>query len=99
MLLAVGVFVTVGVALGLASSSGGSGKTAYSLGGPVSFPGSVSSFVDESALRELLRDGGARMTEDVGPKLSDSGDRIELDDATVELVPARFLDVVSCEEV
>jgi len=89
----------VGVALGLASSSGGSGKTAYSLGGPVTFSGSVSSFVDESAFRELLRDGGARTTEAVGPKLSDSGDRIELDDATVGLVPARFLDGASCEDV
>lgn len=93
--------LAVGVALGLASSSGGSGKTAYSLGGPVSFSDSVSSFADESARRELLRDGGARMTEAlaVGPKLSDSGDRIELDDATVGLVPARVLDGVSCEEV
>lgn len=91
--------LAVGVAPGLASSSGGSGKTAYSLGGPVSFSGSVSSFADESALRELLRDGGARTTEAMGPKLSDSGDRIEPDDATVGLVPARFLDGVSCEEV
>ena len=91
--------LAVGVALGLASSSGGSGKTAYSLGGPVSFSDSESSFADESAFRELLRDGGARMTEAVGPKLSDSGDRIELDDAMVGLVPARFLDGVSCEEV
>jgi hypothetical protein len=95
--MAIGVFVTVGVALGLGSSSGGSGKTAYSLGGPVSFPGSVSSSIVESAFRELLRDGGARKTEAVGPKLSDSGDRIELDAATVGLVPARFLDV-SCGE-
>lgn len=39
------------------------------------------------------------MTEAVGPKLSDSGDRIELDDAMVGLVPDRFLDGVSCEEV
>lgn len=96
MPLAVGVFVTVGVALGLGSSSGGSGKTAYSLGGPVSFPGSVSSFIAESAFRELLRDGGARKTEAAGAKLSDSGD---LDAAPVGVVPARFLDVVSCEEV
>jgi hypothetical protein len=65
----------------------------------VSFPASVSSFVVESAFRELLRDGGARKTEAVGPKLSDSGDRIEPDAATVGLVPARFLDVVSCEGV
>jgi hypothetical protein len=94
--VATGVFVTVGVALGLGSSSGGSGKTAYSLGGPVSFPGSVSSFI---AFSELLRDGGARKAEAVGAKLSDSGDRVELDAATVGLVPDRFLDVVSCEEV
>ena len=98
MLLVVGVFVTVGVVVGLASSSGGSGKIAYSLGGPVTFSGSVSSFIVESAFRELLRDGGARKTEAVGPKLSDSGDRIEPDAATVGLVPARFLDVVSCDE-
>jgi hypothetical protein len=91
--------LVVGVALGLVSSSGGSGKTAYSLGGPVSFSESVSSFAGESAFRELLRDGGARTTEAVGPKLSDSGDRIELDDAEVGLVPDRFLDGVSCEEV
>ena len=91
-----GVFVTVGVALRLGSSSGGSGKTAYSLGGPVNFPGSVSSFI---AFSELLRDGGARKAEAVGAKLSDSGDRVELDAATVGLVPDRFLDVVSCEEV
>jgi hypothetical protein len=39
------------------------------------------------------------MTEAVGPNLSDSGDRIEVDGATVGLVPARFLDGVSCEEV
>lgn len=97
MPVAIGVFVTVGVALGLGSSSGGSGKTAYSLGGPVSFPGSVSSFI---AFSELLRDGGARKTEETeGAKLSDSGDRVELDAATVGLVPDRFLDVVSCEEV
>jgi len=58
VLLAAGVFITVDVTLGLASSSGGSGKMMYSLG-PVSFLGSVSSFVNESALRELLCDGGA----------------------------------------
>jgi len=92
--VATGVFVTVGVALELGSSSGGSGKTAYSLGGPVSFSGSASSFI---AFNELLRDGGARKTEAVGAKLSDSGDRVELDAATVGLVPDRFLDVVSCE--
>lgn len=91
--------LAVGVALGLASPSGGSGKTAYSLGGPVSLSASASSFADESAFRELLRDGGARITEAAGPKLSDSGDRIELDDTTVGLVPARFLDGASCEEV
>lgn len=90
--------LAVGVAPGLASSSGGSGKTAYSLGGPVSLSSSASSFADESAFRELLRNGGAGMTEAVGPNLSDSGDRIELDGATVGLVPARFLDGDSCEE-
>jgi hypothetical protein len=98
--LGVGVFVTVGVVVfEFESSSGGSGKTAYSLGGPVSFSVSVLSFIVESALRELLRDGGALKPEIVGPKLSDSGDRVELDAAVVELVPARLLDVVSCEEV
>lgn len=59
----------------------------------------MSSFADESAFRELLRDGGARMTAAAVPKLSDSGDRIALDDTTVGLVPARFLDGGSCEEV
>ncbi len=39
------------------------------------------------------------MTDDVGPKLSDSGNCIKLDDATVELVPAWFLDVMSYEKV
>lgn len=96
----VGVFVAVGVAFDVESSSGGSGNTAYSLGGPVSFSGSGPSFIFESALRELLRDGGARRPEIVGPKVSDSGDRAELDVVVVVgLVPARFLDVVSCEEV
>jgi hypothetical protein len=95
----VGVFVAVGVAFKVESSSGGSGNTAYSLGGPVSFSGSGPSFIFESALRELLRDGGARRPEIVGPKVSDSGDRAELDVVEVGLVPARFLDVVSCEEV
>lgn len=100
--LGVGVFVTVGVAFKLeSSSSGGSGKTAYSLGGPVSFSTSVSSFIVESALRELLRDGRARTAaaDVVGPKLSDSGDRMELATAVAGFVPARFLDVVSCVEV
>jgi hypothetical protein len=95
----VGVFVTVGVAFEFESSSGGSGKTAYSLGGPVSLSGSGPSFIFESALRELLRDGGARRPEIVGPKVSDSGDRAELDVVVVGLVPARFLDVMSCEGV
>jgi len=88
----VGVFVAVGVEF--ESSSGGSGKTAYSLGGPVSFSGSVLSL--ERAFRELLRNGGALKPEIVGPKLSDSGDRVELGVVVVGLVPARFLDVVSC---
>jgi len=92
----VGVFVAVGVAVEFVSSSGGSGKTAYSLGGPVSFSGSVLSFVVERAFRELLRNGGALKPEIVGPKLSDSGDRVELGVVVVGLVPARFLDVVSC---
>jgi len=95
----VGVFVTVGVAFESSSSSGGSGKTAYSLGGPVSLSGSGPSFIFERALRELLRDGGARRPEIVGPKVSDSGDRAEFDVVVVGLVPARFLGVASCEEV
>lgn len=89
-----GVFAAVGVAVAFESSSGGSGKTAYSLGGPVSFSGSVLSF--ERAFRELLRNGGALKPEIVGPKLSDSGDRVALGVVVVGLVPARFLDVVSC---
>lgn len=91
-----GVFAAVGVAVEFESSSGGSGKTAYSLGGPVSFSGSVLSFTVERAIRELLRNGGALKPEMVGPKLSDSGDRVELCVVVVGLVPARFLDVVSC---
>ena len=91
-----GVFVAVGVPVEFESSSGGSGNTAYSLGGPVSFSGSVLSFVVERAFRELLRKGGALKPETIGPKLSDRGDRVEFDVVVVGLVPARCLDVVSC---
>ena len=95
----VGVLVTVGVTVGLGSSSGGSGKTAYSLEGPTNLSGSASSCDVERALRELLRDGSARLAGDTGPKVSDSGDRGEVEPGilVVGLVPARFLGEKSCE--